>query len=1023
MNQFSFPFFTLLMGVAIGCYAQSVPANVNSTAAPSPNATSSSSLAGSYNVNYYTGRLSYNAPVQDFTISKIKIPVGVSYSSSGIKVQDIDGPVGIGWQFQGGGVITRYVQSLPDENANGYCGSNNIGNNTYSTLTSTYFNNIIAGTWDSQPDLFCFSFLNFSGIFELDQNGNPVLQSSYGLSIQYCPFNRKTGRMTGGNEDWIIRDMAGNQYYFGDGATETSNVTYHGYSKNTTQSFISSWYISKIVTADGQTINFQYQNFPSYSYSNYVNVYLPPLSLSGMCGTNNHASSTWNENTDVTITTPIYLSKITSSTNELDFIYNQNIANNSNSPYLVEVDAFQNGFMEYKYQLNYISVNYTGYYARQLLSNIKKISVLNSNAITMYSFGYNMNQILPLHNSLQTDYWGYYNSNPGTSDIQGYNGGDKTPDPVRTAADILTAVTNTYGGVTNFTYEQNDYGGVNSTLVTGGLRIKNITNSTNGVNTGSETYSYVSPVTGYSSGQLYASPNNYTLGVNYFLIAGDLYCLASDSYYYSTSLSTLFDLGGTETGYSYVTISKSDGSSIQYKFTNFSDYPDVANKKLFYNNTQNDGSATQTTPQFPETSFAFARGKVLNEEDIDNNQKVVKNTSNTYALSSSVGDVVEIKAYLQESINGVAAYYYNSRADFSTQDLLLTSKTETNNFYANGTLTGSNSTSENYTYTTYNSNNFIASKTRVLSNGNTEKTTYRYPFNVLTSVPTSTASTSLPLSYLTQNNIISQPTEVVTSVINFNTGVETVLGVSLTRYATTAYGTVKPSSQYRLKTSQSLLKSNYISYTVTPGTNSETETIDLTNLEPTQFFTQYDSNGNLIESNNPYTTNGQSASLWGYGQNYQIAQVKNAKSNEFYYTSFEEWVLSNVIPGAAHTGTRYYSNTTYTPGWVIPDTKSYVISYWYLLGGVWKYSGIQNYTGSSMVLANANATGYDDICIYPSDALMTTYTYEPLVGMTSSEDNKGQTTSYQYDDYKRLINVLDMNGNIVKNYTYYINGQ
>jgi len=1014
-----------LTGIVFSCYSQNANVNLNSVAPPSANASSQASL-GQYNVNLYTGRLNYSAKICDFSTSKMTLPIGVSYASSGIKVQEMDGPVGIGWRLNCGGLITRSIRSAPDESANGYCGPNRIGYNNnryYSNANQTWINNVMNNdntktSWDSEPDQFSFSFLGFSGVFVLDPDGNPVLQSSYGLKIVYSPFNRVTGTMTGGNQDWIVQDMAGNQYYFGDNAVETSNATLNGLNTNNVFSYtyISSWYISKIITADNQVINFQYQSFPQQSYVNTLNIqmaYLDPTN------NNNIAYRYYNENTNVFIPTPIYLSKIISSTCELDFIYNQiSPYNSQNSPYLVEVDALQNGLMEYKYQLNYSSIIYTGFYTRQLLSNIKQISVVSGNPITIYNFGYNTSIYLPTNNSIQTDYWGYYNSNPGLSDIDGYRGCSKTPDPVRTAANILTSVTNAYGGTTAFTYQQNDYGGTESSLLIGGLRVQKISTAINGVNSATKSYSYLDPSTQVSSGWLYKDPYDTQEE------------LAVDQYTFSHCVEGTEDLAGVEVGYSWITVTNEDGSAVRYHFTNFLGYDDFGQSNIFSTNNYSTtamGSPDAWTPDYPQTSHSFVRGKLLSEEDIDANNNVVKKTTNAYSFSTPISDVIWIKVYPYYpgplSVLNSNSQYSIHKADFSTQDFLLTSKTETNNFYTNGTLTGSNSTSENYTYTTYNSNNFIASKTRVLSNGNTEKTTYRYPFNVLTSVPTSTASTSLPLSYLTQNNIISQPTEVVTSVINFNTGVETVLGVSLTRYATTAYGTVKPSSQYRLKTSQSLLKSNYISYTVTPGTNSETETIDLTNLEPTQFFTQYDSNGNLIESNNPYTTNGQSASLWGYGQNYQIAQVKNAKSNEFYYTSFEEWVLSNVIPGAAHTGTRYYSNTTYTPGWVIPDTKSYVISYWYLLGGVWKYSGIQNYTGSSMVLANANATGYDDICIYPSDALMTTYTYEPLVGMTSSEDNKGQTTSYQYDDYKRLINVLDMNGNIVKNYTYYINGQ
>lgn len=47
-----------------------------------------------------------------------------------------------------------------------------------------------------------------------------------------------------------------------------------------------------------------------------------------------------------------------------------------------------------------------------------------------------------------------------------------------------------------------------------------------------------------------------------------------------------------------------------------------------------------------------------------------------------------------------------------------------------------------------------------------------------------------------------------------------------------------------------------------------------------------------------------------------------------------------------------------------------------------------------------------------------TFTYKPLIGMSSSEDVKGLKTYYDYDNYNRLWNVRDHNRNIIKNYEY-----
>ena len=52
------------------------------------------------------------------------------------------------------------------------------------------------------------------------------------------------------------------------------------------------------------------------------------------------------------------------------------------------------------------------------------------------------------------------------------------------------------------------------------------------------------------------------------------------------------------------------------------------------------------------------------------------------------------------------------------------------------------------------------------------------------------------------------------------------------------------------------------------------------------------------------------------------------------------------------------------------------------------------------------------------NALITTYTYEPLVGMTSQTDANGKSLYYHYDDLNRLDKIEDNEGNTLKEYSY-----
>ena len=51
-------------------------------------------------------------------------------------------------------------------------------------------------------------------------------------------------------------------------------------------------------------------------------------------------------------------------------------------------------------------------------------------------------------------------------------------------------------------------------------------------------------------------------------------------------------------------------------------------------------------------------------------------------------------------------------------------------------------------------------------------------------------------------------------------------------------------------------------------------------------------------------------------------------------------------------------------------------------------------------------------------AMVSTFTYSPLVGITSETDPAGKTTYYEYDSFNRLKNIKDYQGNIVKNFQY-----
>lgn len=134
-------------------------------------------------------------------------------------------------------------------------------------------------------------------------------------------------------------------------------------------------------------------------------------------------------------------------------------------------------------------------------------------------------------------------------------------------------------------------------------------------------------------------------------------------------------------------------------------------------------------------------------------------------------------------------------------------------------------------------------------------------------------------------------------------------------------------------------------------------------------FNTYNSNGDLLEQQ---ITNGSKTSyLYSYKNQYPIAEIKNAD-----YATIE-----SILGGAAAVSSFAASNPT-------DVTLNALIS----------------------MLRNSPLL---------KDAQITSYTYKPLVGLTSSTDAKGMTTYYNYDAFQRLKAIKDQNNNILKQTDYH----
>jgi hypothetical protein len=202
---------------------------------------------------------------------------------------------------------------------------------------------------------------------------------------------------------------------------------------------------------------------------------------------------------------------------------------------------------------------------------------------------------------------------------------------------------------------------------------------------------------------------------------------------------------------------------------------------------------------------------------------------------------------------------------------------------------------------------------------------------------------------------------------------------------------------------------------------------------------KYDAKGNMLEQRK---ASGETHSyVWDYNGQYPIAEVINASSVDIAYSSFESdgsggWVIgSSERTSNGITGNKSYplSSVAITKEGLTSGT-TYIVSYWttnasaYMINGTrgvlrgksingWTYF---EHTVSGVTQVEIPSVGglIDELRLYPSGALMTTYTYAPFIGMTSQCDARNILTYYEYDGLNRLLRIRDGDKNIVKQFEY-----
>lgn len=1067
-----------------------------------PNAPSTSQIERvlSPEINEYKGIADIKIPIHTINVDEVRIPIYLTYDSSGIKVEEEASWVGQSWNLITGGMVTRNQIGAPDDMKRniGFSESYTIIGNSFAACQTasvyddcgwfysndkvqglaSYFEGATAltddlgshlskinkGAGDTAPDIFNvflpsgrserFFFENQTKLHFFDKNSIKV---TYTIDDIERGINKFT-----------VRDVTGTKYEFNNleylrfqrdvnFMNSNSNVnvtkayttpvrtpaglpgmwTVWNYTNATSTAMCSNqmtpaaadimerlwpkaWYVSKIRTIKGREIKYNYVDEVYYSLSNTYqknNLY-PGGKIAG--------------NDLQKIIQPRLLS-ITWDEGKIVFEANENVRddvyNNTDMKILSEAKALKkikildnNNILIREYVLNQSYNLADGYsnvmtehekrlHKRLFLDNLE-INDGHGQNVSNYYFIYNSGS-LPNRLSFEQDYWGYYNNNDAESLIPqlwwypsearnfidkgpfslypraSYSGeqkmlsdylqlymgmpfatADRRPNPLVTQNRLLKRIVYPSGGELNLEYEQNTFKYYTMTVNGPGLRVKKTILKENLYDINPLVTEYKYNVGENTSGKIREIPHftglgrysNKTLEKPYYNIS-------------SVPLNQYNVIYNSEFGYSQV--EKLYSSGVLGKEVKKFSMPISLGNTLLQDNFGN--TLFSTALNNLKSRATFYTSLASEPESSANFHDYYPYPSETN-LGIYYGKPTETTTYGQ---NG--SIIKESKSTFSYSPVIATVKAlfvaptegtavikylssnyqitadESKDLYENGQQI---SLKKNFTY---DYNGQLNSESFTNSRGDIIKTTYEYPYSNLLTQEENFSQMKL-VNAVKYPIIISKYTNDVLSDKIFNKY------VSSGNYSDLATP-ILPVESFQLTTNKPVNDFQEFNWYNSLGANYGTMDARMRSMSKIHKFDS--SNGNTLEFSDK--SGKHTVLIWGYKKTKVIAKLENIT-----YDLLAVNDINNI--------------TSLSNG----DTDDCMYS---------------NCKEQLLRLALNNLR-----TLYPQ-AIITTYTYNPMVGVTSITDPTGNTNYYQYDDFARLKSVKDINENLKIENSYHYKTQ
>ncbi|MBS7256761.1 RHS repeat domain-containing protein [Flavobacterium branchiicola] len=1024
---------------------------------------------GNVPIGMFTGAPNLNIPLYTYKTTNLEVPISMFYGNNGIKVDEISSNIGQGWNLNVGGVISRIIRDEPDEKRQ----TDFIlpDDNFTQAQKESYFRFITEqAIIDSESDLYSYNFGNYSGKFIYDHNNSIVMMPAQNIKIEKLTDTE--------SYSFIATTPDGVKYFFNN--KETTYMPKESGGRAFPIIATSAWYITKIVHPKGDEIYFNYSSkrdsyITSKSQTLTMQSPLVQYDCNGVLLTYPpQFSSIFEHRIDISGQSLVSITS-NNSNGEVKFNY---LANNSadvtsGNKKINEIVILKNTTDT----IEKISFTYSTTPKNRVFLDKIQYNDPNKN----YQFEYIDKNSFPERLSFSQDHWGYYNGknnynivpNKTGLDLDNidYGGADKNPDPNFARIGMLSKIIYPTKGNTVFEYEPNDYYGTKTSTpqrVTKSAAISNSGPSTKEITVTSLSKQEFS-ISGAVQFNAYECPNGDAGKTRANIRVKNVTTGNYEDFYDRLYNGSLFNLGNSiqcSPGQAQELIVLAEPNQtyiISITLGNFSLLMPQRSCTTASLNVRYQEAAPITT----QTNLITGGMRVKSTKDYTSNNSAAIYKRYFYAakdeLSKSSGNIGKMPFYVDQTLDNTLCMITTStfpKESYFLKKLVNITSSSITSLFDNGssnivyqyvTISNGNDTfingGEEHKFKIYQNNfNQIWGALRIegsptdyglLINGLPETIFY---YNSNSKTVNKTVNQYNDIFLKESKSYSTRKYYDILGIIN-----EThIPNVSVAEYKNKSYWNylqTKEETQYdqnglnplTITTNYVYNNPNHLQLSIQNSKSSNNELIE------TKYYYPLDAE----ISNEPYVSELISKNMINVPL--KIETFRNLKKLTEQKTVYIKTSNNLLVPGFVYSGKFPNSNPqsnqldkkiTFNQY----DNKGNILQYTPENGAsvsiIWGYNKTQPIAKieNATAVQSAAALGVSDISVLNEgnlgvinalrtngalpNTMITTYTYIPLVGVSTITDPKGDTINYTYDSFGRLEFVKDKDGNILSENQY-----